>query len=334
MLAVFYLVRAVADVNAPDTKVTALSWFSPIGWGQNMRPFSQDTWWPFLALLVFAAACCALALRVESRRDLGLGLLPDRRGPGHATALLASPIGLALRLQRATLVSWLLGAVVAGLFFGSVAKAMTSVLDPSNPYAQAFLGGTQNMLNGIMGTFVLFNAMLAGAYALQSLSGARAEESEGRLESQLAGSLARTRWLAAHIAVAAAGSAVMLLMGGWLTGISSNGAATGSALAGASFAYWPAVLLMMGVLLFLHGFLPRLSVSLSWAVYGVSVLVAMFGPLFSLSEGAIKMTPFGAVPRLPAESFALLPLAVLTLLAVVLGALGIWRFRNRDLTGA
>lgn len=334
VLAVFYLVRAVADVNAPDTKVTALSWFSPIGWGQNMRPFSQDTWWPFLALVVFAAACCALALRVESRRDLGLGLLPDRRGPGNATALLASPIGLALRLQRATLVSWLLGSVVAGLFFGSVAKAMTSVLDPSNPYAQAFLGGTQNMLNGIMGTFVLFNAMLAGAFALQSLSGARAEESEGRLESQLAGSLARTRWLAAHIAVAAAGSAVMLLIGGWLTGISSNGAATGSALAGASFAYWPAVLLMMGVLLFLHGFLPRLSVSLSWAVYGVSVLVATFGPLFSLSEGAIKMTPFGAVPRMPAESLAMLPLAVLTLLAVVLGALGIWRFRNRDLTAA
>ncbi|MGP9503576.1 ABC transporter permease [Specibacter sp. AOP5-B1-6] len=332
VLAVFYLVRAVADVNASDTKVTALSWFSPIGWGQNMRSFSQDTWWPFLALLAFAAACCLLALRIETRRDLGQGLLPERRGPGRATAVLASPIGLALRLQRATLVSWLLGAIVAGLFFGSVARAMTTVLDPSNSFAQAFLGGSQDLLNGIMGTFVLFNAMLAGAFALQSLSGARAEESGGRLESQLAGSLARTRWLGAHIAVAAAGSAVMLLLGGWLTGVSSNGAASGSALAGASFAYWPAVLLMMGVLLFLHGFLPRLSVSLSWAVYGMSVVVAMFGPLFSLSEDAIKATPFGAVPRMPADSFSLAPLAALTLLAVVLGVLGIWRFRNRDIT--
>lgn len=332
LLAVFYLIRAVADVNASDTKVTALSWFSPIGWGQNMRSFSQDTWWPFLALLAFAAACCVLALRIEIRRDLGQGLLPQRRGPGRATAVLASPIGLALRLQRATLVSWLLGAIVAGLFFGSVAKAMTTVLDPSNSYAKAFLGGSHDMLNGIMGTFVLFNAMLAGAFALQSLSGARTEESGGRLESQLAGSLARTRWLGAHIAVAATGSAVMLLLGGWLTGVSSNGAASGSALAGASFAYWPAVLLMMGVLLFLHGFLPRLSVSLSWAVYGISVVVAMFGPLFSLSEDAIKATPFGAVPRMPAESFALPPLVVLIVIAVVLGVLGIWRFRNRDIT--
>ncbi|NVM96361.1 ABC transporter permease [Arthrobacter wenxiniae] len=331
VLAVFYLIRAMADVNAHDTNVTALSWLSPIGWGQNMRSYAQDTWWPFLALLALAAAGSALALRIETRRDLGLGLLPARRGPARATAFLSSPLGLSLRLQRATLVSWLAGAVIAGLFFGSVAKAMTTVLDPSNTFAKAFLGGSHDMLNGILGTFVLFNAMLAGAFAVQSLSGARAEESGGRLESQLAGSLARTRWLGAHAAVAAVGSAVMLLLGGWLTGVSSDGAATGSAMAWASFAYWPAVLLMLGVLLFLHGYLPRLSVSLTWAVYGLSVVVAMFGPLFSLSENAIKATPFGAVPRMPAEDFAFLPLLVLTAVAVVLAAFGIRRFTTRDI---
>ncbi len=332
VLAVFYLVRAVADVNAPDTNVTDLSWLSPIGWGQNMRPFAQDTWWPFLALAALAAAGCAVAMRIETHRDLGMGLLPERRGPGRATALLASPAGLAMRLQRTTLISWLVGAAVAGMFFGSVATAMTTVLDPSNAYAKAFLGGSQDMLNGILATFVLFNAMLAAAFAVQSLSGARTEEAAGRLEPQLAGSLGRTRWLGAHIAVAAVGSAVMLLLGGWLTGASSNGAASGAALAGASFAYWPAVLLLMGLLLFMHGFLPRLSVSLTWAVYGISVVVAMFGPLLSLSEEAIRKTPFGAVPRMPAADFSLAPLVVLTLIALVLGGLGIWRFRNRDLT--
>ena len=331
VLAAFYLIRAVADVDAHDTNVTALSWFSPIGWGQNMRSYAQDTWWPLLALVALAAAACILALRIETRRDLGMGLLPARPGPARATAFLASPLGLSLRLQRATLISWLFGAIVAGLFFGSVAKAMTTVLDPSNTVAKAFLGGSHDMLNGILGTFVLFTAMLAGAFALQSLSGARAEESGGRLESQLAGSLARTRWLGAHIAVAAAGSALMLLLGGWLTGVSSNGAASGSAMAWAAFAYWPAVLLMMGAMLFLHGFLPRQSVSLSWAIYGVSVVVAMFGPLFSLSESAIKATPFGAVPRMPAVDFSLPPVLVLTAIAVGLGALGVWRFRTRDI---
>lgn len=332
VLALLYLIRAIADVNAHGLAVTALSWFSPIGWGQNMRPFAQDTWWPFLALLALAVAGCGCALRIETRRDVGQGLLPERHGPSRATAFLATPLGLVLRLQRATLVSWLLGAVVAGIFFGGVAKDMSALLDPSSSFAKAFVGDSQSMLNGILGVFVLFNGMLAAAFAVQSLSGARAEEAGGRLESQLAGSLGRTRWLASHMLVAAAGSAMMLLLGGWLTGVASNGAATGSALAVASLAYWPAVLLMMGVLLFLHGFLPRLSVSLSWGIYGVSVVVAMFGGLFSLSESTIKSTPFGAVPRMPAENFAALPLLVLTALALILGAWGIWRFQTRDIT--
>ena len=332
VLAVFYFIRAGADLQADGSHVTALSWFSPIGWAQNMRSFEQDTWWPFLALVALAVAGCAMALRIETRRDLGMGLLPERRGPARASSMLMEPVGLVLRLQRGSLFGWLMGAVVAGLFFGGVAKAMANILDPSNAFAKAFVGDSQNVLDGVLGIFVLFNGMLAGAFAVQSLAAARAEEAGGRLESQLAGALSRFRWLGAHILIAAAGSAVMLLLGGYLTGASSAGAATGSQLAWASFAYWPAVLFMMGVMLFLHGFLPRLSTSLTWAVYGISVMIAMFGGLFSLSEAAIKATPFGAVPRMPADNFTVLPLLVLTLLAAVLGALGIWRFRMRDIT--
>lgn len=330
LLAVFYFIRAGADLQANGSNVTAMSWFSPIGWAQNMRSFEQNTWWPLLALLALGVTGCAVALRIETRRDLGMGLLPERRGPARASTVLTEPVGLVLRLQRGSLVGWLIGAVVAGMFFGGVAKAMANLLDPSNAWAAAFVGGSQNMLDGVLGIFVLFNGMLAAAFAVQSLAGARTEEASGRLESQLAGALSRSTWLGTHILVAASGSAVMLLLSGYLTGLSSDGAATGSQLAWASLAYWPAALLMMGVMLFLNGFLPRPSTSVSWAVYGVSVMVAMFGGLFSLSADAIKATPFGAVPRMPAEDFALAPLLVLTLIAVVLGAAGIWRFRTRD----
>ena len=331
LLALFYFTRAGADLQAKGTEPSALSWYSPVGWAQNMRAFGDDNWWPGLALLGLAAAGCALALRLETRRDLGAGILPERRGPATASAFLMRPVGLVLRLQRASLVGWFLGAVVAGLFFGGVAKAMTSVLDPNNPFAKSFVGAGHDMLDGVMGIFVLFNGLLAGAFAVQALAGARSEEESGRLESQLAGSLSRFSWLWAHVLVAGVGSALMLLLGGYLTGASSQGAATGGAMAAASFAYWPAVLLMLGVMLFCHGFLPRATNGVTWAVYGVSLMAAMFGGLFSLSEGVIKATPFGAVPRVPAEDFALLPLVVLSVLAVLLAAIGFWRFRARDL---
>ncbi|WP_423184519.1 ABC transporter permease [Arthrobacter sp. NyZ413] len=334
VLAVFYLIRAAADVQAEGTNVAALSWLSPIGWAQNMRAFGQDNWWPLLALLALTVLGCSIALRIETRRDLGSGLLTEPRGPSRASGFLVEPVGLVLRLQRGTLIGWLAGAIVAGLFFGGVAQAMTTALDPSNPFAKSFVGSSHSMLDGVLGIFVLFNGMLAGAFAVQSLSGARNEEATGRLESQLAGALSRLRWLSAHILVAAAGSALMLIVGGYLTGASSNGAATGPQLAAATFAYWPAVLFMMAVLLFLDGFLPRQSLSVSWAFYGICILIATFGPLFSLSDDFIKSTPFGAVPRIPAEDFTLLPILVLSSTAIVLAALGVQRFRTRDLTPA
>lgn len=331
LLALFYFIRAGADLQANGTDPSALSWYSPIGWAQNMRSFGQDNWWPLTALLGLAVLGCALALRLETRRDLGSGILPERAGPATASALLANPLGLVLRLQRGSLLGWFLGAVVAGLFFGSVARAMTSVLDPDNPFAKSFVGAGHDMLDGVMGIFVLFNGLLAGAFAVQALAGARSEEESGRLESQLAGSLSRFGWLWAHVLVAGIGSAAMLLVGGYLTGASSQGAATGGSMAAASFAYWPAVLLMLGVLLFCQGFIPRPSTGIAWAVYGLSVMAAMFGGLLSLSEDVIKATPFGAVPRLPAEDFALLPLVVLGVIALVLATIGFWRFRARDL---
>lgn len=331
LLALFYFIRAGADLQANGTTPSALGWFSPIGWAQNMRSFGENNWWPLLALLGLAVLGCALALRLGARRDLGAGILPDRAGPATASAFLANPLGLVLRLQRSSLLGWFLGAVVAGLFFGSVARAMTSVLDPANPFAKSFVGAGHDMLDGVMGIFVLFNGLLAGAFAVQALAGARSEEESGRLESQLAGSLSRFGWLWAHVLVAGAGSAAMLLVGGYLTGASSQGAATGGAMAAASFAYWPAVLLMLGVLLFCQGFIPRPSTGIAWAVYGLSVMAAMFGGLLSLSEDLIKATPFGAVPRLPAEDFALLPLVVLGVIALALATIGFWRFRARDL---
>ncbi|MHA7268961.1 ABC transporter permease [Arthrobacter sp. HLT1-20] len=333
VLALFYFIRAGADLQANGTDVSPLSWLSPLGWAQNMRPFGQDNWWPLVALLTLSVVGSAAALRIESNRDLGMGLLPERRGPGRASAFLTHPIGLALRLQGGSLVGWFMGDVVAGLFYGSVARAMTEVMDPSSFYGKSLLGSSNSVLDGVFSLIALFNGVLAAAFAVQCLAMTRSEEAGGRLESQLAGALSRYKWQAAQILVAGAGSMLMLLLGGYLAGASSGGAITGSAMASASLAYWPAVLLLMGLLLFLHGFLPRWSVSLTWAVYGVSLLVAMFGRLFSLSEETIKATPFGAVPRMPADNFTLLPLLVLTVLAVVLAAPGIWRFRTRDILG-
>ncbi|MET0817682.1 MAG: ABC transporter permease, partial [Solirubrobacteraceae bacterium] len=52
-----YVLRAIGDVG--DGTV---SWLSPIGWAQAMRPFAGERWWPLLLFAVATAALVAVAV--------------------------------------------------------------------------------------------------------------------------------------------------------------------------------------------------------------------------------------------------------------------------------
>ena len=93
-----YLLRAAGDVGDGT-----LSWLSPIGWGQAMRPFAGERWWPLVLSLVAASALVGGAFALRARRDEGAGLVEPRPGPATAPRRLTTPFGLALRLQRGAL---------------------------------------------------------------------------------------------------------------------------------------------------------------------------------------------------------------------------------------
>ena len=92
-----YLLRAAGDVGDGT-----LSWLSPIGWGQAMRPYAGERWWPLALMLVVGAGLVAAAVALRARRDDGAGLVAPRPGPPARPAL-THPLGLALRLQRGVL---------------------------------------------------------------------------------------------------------------------------------------------------------------------------------------------------------------------------------------
>ena len=99
-----FLIRAIGDAG-PHW----LSWLSPLGWTQQLRPFAGDRWWVLLPVLALAALAVAAAFRLAAHRDLGAGLLPSRPGPARG------------RLQRGLLSGWVAGFAVAGAAIGAVA---------------------------------------------------------------------------------------------------------------------------------------------------------------------------------------------------------------------
>ncbi|MFZ1854127.1 MAG: ABC transporter permease, partial [Candidatus Nanopelagicales bacterium] len=92
----------------------------------------------------------------------------------------------------------------------------------------------------------------------------------------------------------------------------------------------PAVWVLVGVVVLIFGFLPRLA-WLAWAVLIFFVLLGEFGELLKVPQPAMDISPFTHVPKLPGGQFTATPLIVMTLVAVVLVVAGLVGFRRRDL---
>ena len=128
VLGAVYMLRAFGDLAEVDGP-RWLSWLSPVGWGHQFRPYAGDRWWVLLIIGTFTVAGMAGAYALSARRDLGAGLIPDRPGRAAAATSLASPLGLAWRLNRSSLLAWGLAFALLGMVFGSLATNVSGFFE-------------------------------------------------------------------------------------------------------------------------------------------------------------------------------------------------------------
>ena len=326
VLGVLYVLRMIGDLG--DGRLT---WVSPVGWGQEMQPWGANRWWPLALLVLLAGVLLAVAAWLEARRDLGAGLMPERPGPAGAPARYGTPVGLALRLQRGPIIGWTATIVLCALLFGSVVEAMTNLLDDAGT-TPAMLGGTG--VDALLSLLVVMIAMVTTVFALQSAVSLRADEASGIVEPQLAGALSRRRWALQRLLIPAVGAAVLLLVGG-----AGMGAGYGSLvgdpgqagrLAFATLAYWPAIMVLVGVAVALFGWLPRLAIPVTWGVLAAMWFIVIIGDALHLPGWLLDLLPFSATPSQPYEPLTWTPLVVMTFVAAALVWTGLARFERRD----
>ena len=331
VLVVLYVLRMVGDLGDGT-----LSWVSPIGWGQQMQPYAGDRWWPFALLVVLAAALLALAGRLEAKRDLGAGLVPERPGRAWAPERYASPLGLALRLQRNPILGWTVAIVLAGALFGSVVQAMTGLLTDAGQGTADLLRGTG--VAALLSLLVSVMALVTVIFALQTTVSLRSDEASGIIEPQLAGALSRWRWSLQRLLIPVVWSAVLLLVGGTLIGAvygsSVHDSSQGGRLALAALAYWPAVMVFVGLAVALWGYVPRVATPIAWGVMAAMWFVTMLGEVFGLPQWFIDALPLSATPYQPLEAMSWTPLVAMTAVAAALAWAGLDRFARRDIQPA
>lgn len=335
VLGVSYVLRVVGDVSGmtagPLRWVTGLS---PIGWVQAIRPYGDDRLWLALVVLAASAVFAAVAVVLSGRRDVGAGLLPPR--PGPAVGSLGSPLALAWRLHRGLLAAWTGGFVALGVVLGYLAEGVGDLVGDNQAMKDVFarLGGASGLINsylaGMMGLF----GLVAGAYAIQAMLRARAEETAGHAEPVLATAVGRLRWLGSHLLFSLLGPALALVAAGVAIGVTHGlnvhdvGNELPRLLAGA-LVQLPAVWLLSAVTVALFGLLPRFA-AVAWAALALCLLVSLVGQAAGLDQWVLDISPFTHLPKLPGGDVTALPLVLLSAVALLVTVVGLTGFRRRD----
>lgn len=333
-VAVSYALRAVGDLRKPEPSL--LSWLSPLGWGKQVRAFAGDNWIVLLLPLALFVVLVPLAFWLQSRRDLGAGLL-DLERPGPARGDLGGVWGLAARLQGPTLLVWAAFFGLLGLLMGSLASSFDDWLTSPN-IQELFqkLGGQQVLTDAILAAYIAMMALLAGGYGVAAAGKLRTEEVAGHVETILGSPTSRWKWAASVYGVALAGVAILMALGGLGVGV---GAAISLQDAGqiwpafvAGLAQVPAAWVVTSVVMLLFGVAPRLG-ALAWVVFAGAIVLAEFGVLWEAPQWLMDLSPFQHSPKLPVTAEATTPLLWLALTAVAVSAVGFVGWRRRDVTG-
>lgn len=331
-----FLLRVIGDLN-PDNGLSWLSWISPFGLVQRVRPFGDERWWLFAPVVVLVVLFVGLAFAVEGRRDLGAGLFPARLGPAEGGPRLKSPYALAWRLQRGSLYGWAASFAVAGLVVGGAAQGAQQMLD-NNPQLKALfeqIGGTGSAVNTFLAVVLVYTGTVASLYAIQAVLRLRNEEQGHRAEPLLATPVSRLGWTASHLLFAFGGPVILVALAGAAAGL-VRGVATHDVarqigeLLGAALVQLPAVWVLPSLAIAAFGLAPRWA-PLAWAAVVIFALLDELGPTLKLNGWLLDVSPFRHIPQLPGGTFAAAPLIWLVLTSLVLVLAGLTGVRRRDI---
>jgi ABC-2 type transport system permease protein len=336
VVALAFLLRVIADTSSG---AEWLRWITPLGWAEQLRPFTGGQ--PLVLLLPIAAtvALVAVAARIYLGRDIGSGVLAARDTAPARLALLSSPTQQALRGERTSLLVWLssvgLFAAVVGVISNSISSAgISKQLDQT----LAKLGaGSVLTPKGYIGFSFLFFVVVVSLFTCSQVAAARHEEAEERLETLLALPVSRRRWLGGRIVLAIGAAAAISISAGvfaWAGARSQGVAISLPTMVGAGANCLPAAVLFLGLSAVAYATLPRAASGIAYGLVAVAFLWQLFGALLGAPEWLVKLTPFAHVGLVPAQSFDASGAAVMCAIGLAGVAGALWLFGRRDLSAA
>jgi ABC-2 type transport system permease protein len=332
-LGVCFVARGFIDsIKAPAWA----SWASPFGWLEHISPATDNNPWPLLAAGALAFALVVAGFALDGRRDYGAGIIAPRPGPERAGAV-ASIWGLAVRLNRGSVITWFVAFAGLGVVFGYLATSITDLLADNPALGSVFAangGAALNLTFAFLVTILQLIGLIAAIAGVQTVNRIILEENNFRVEPLLAAALRRPTYLASNLLVAYLAPAACLLIGttviATVAAAAGTGVAFGDVLAQGAVtipAVWPLVAVSAAVV----GARPALRMA-GWlgviAAFGLTIL----GPTFKLPNWALSISPLHHVPNITAPDLNWTGLIAVGAVFLALNVVAFVGFRRRDVT--
>jgi ABC-2 type transport system permease protein len=334
-VALALVLRVIADTSSAGW----LRYLTPLGWVEELRPFTGAR--PAVLLLPIAATVLLLAgaAWIACGRDIGTGVLPARDSSEPRLGLLSSPLAQALRGERASLLVWLGGVGAFAFILGVVAKSVSAAGISKSLQQQIEKLGSGSILtpSGYLAFVFIFFVLAVSLFGCAQIGAARHEEAEQRLETLLAMPVGRRRWLGGRLVLAAGGAVAVALAAGLFAWAGATSAGVSISLARmleAGANCLPVGLLFLGIAALAYAVVPRASAGLAYGLVTVAFLWQLFGSLLGAPTWLVDVTPFAHVGLVPTQSFRVVAAIVMVAIGAVCALVALAVFRRRDLLGA
>ncbi|QWT23840.1 ABC transporter permease subunit [Subtercola sp. PAMC28395] len=304
-----YLAAGIGNATgaaSPDGTAVAAAWpvwLSPIGWGQQSHPFTRPTGLPLLLDVVAVVGLVALALVVQSSRDVGASLFAARTGRTTARRWLSGPTALAWRLHWPTITGWALGSAALGAIVGTLGPAMLSAVSTDSSITAALKliapGDTNDVMKMFISAIFGVAGILAAGSAIQSIIRLRQEEARGTAELVLASAVSRVRYLLGYLVVGSAAVVIVLLAAAIPAALLLSGSGYPDAWQSillSTVAQLPVALVYLCGLAVVFTLLPRATAAIGWGTLTAGIVFGLYGAVLGLPEWLRNTSPFTHTP--------------------------------------
>jgi len=331
LMGLMYIVRAGTDVSNVD-----LSMLNPLGWTYLTYPFTENNGLPLLYAFLFSSAVVLIAYTLEGSRDMGAGYLPRLSGRGNAKKSLLSVHGLLFRINRGLIISWFVAFILMGAAYGSIYGDMQAFIESNELISQMFLHSEVTLEESFTGTIMMVLIALVSILPIAVVNKLYASENDLHLSQLYSTKVTRARfyWTNMGLATAVGILGIFVAAGGLGgTAISVMGENSSMGLTdflAAGFNFLPSVLFFIGLSALALGWVPKLrKVVYIYLIY--AFLLNYFEGILDLPEWFLNTAVQSWIPRMPMESFEMIPFLVITVISVgfiVIGSIG---YQRRDL---